>query len=30
MMSFDEGVRKGLAMLKEAVMAETPGKVFWA
>ncbi len=30
MMSFDEGVRKGLAMLKEAVMAEAPGKMFWA
>ena len=30
MMSFDEGVRKGLAALKEAVMAEAPGKMFWA
>ena len=30
MMSFDEGVRKGLAALQEAVMAETPGKMFWA
>ena len=29
MMSFDEGVRKGLAALKEAVMAEAPGKMFW-
>jgi sugar phosphate isomerase/epimerase len=29
MMSFDEGIRKGLAALKEAVMVETPGKMFW-
>jgi len=30
MMSFDEGVRKGLAMLQEVVMVEAPGKMFWA
>jgi sugar phosphate isomerase/epimerase len=29
MMSFDEGVRKGLAALREAVMAEAPGEMFW-
>ncbi len=30
MMSFDEGVRKGLAALKEAVTIEAPGEMFWA
>lgn len=28
-MSFDEGARKGLAMLQEVVMVEAPGKMFW-
>jgi sugar phosphate isomerase/epimerase len=30
MMSFDEGVRKGLAALREAVTVEAPGEMFWA
>jgi sugar phosphate isomerase/epimerase len=30
MMSFDEGVRKGLAALKEAATVEAPGEMFWA
>jgi sugar phosphate isomerase/epimerase len=30
MMSFDEGIAKGLAALKEAVTLETPGEMFWA
>jgi sugar phosphate isomerase/epimerase len=30
MMSFDEGVRKGLSALKEAVTIEAPGEMFWA
>jgi sugar phosphate isomerase/epimerase len=30
MMSFDEGIAKGLAVLKEAVMFESPGQMFWA
>lgn len=30
MMSIDEGLAKGVAMLKEAGMFETPGKMFWA
>lgn len=30
LMSGDEGIRKGLAALNEAVMAEPPGKMFWA
>jgi sugar phosphate isomerase/epimerase len=29
MMSFDEGVRKGLAALREAVTVEAPGEMFW-
>ena len=29
-MSFDEGVSKGLASLREAVTVETPGEMFWA
>lgn len=30
LMSIDEGLAKGVAMLKEAGMAETPGEMFWA
>jgi sugar phosphate isomerase/epimerase len=30
MMSFDEGIAKGIAVLKEAVMQESPGEMFWA
>jgi sugar phosphate isomerase/epimerase len=30
MMSFEEGLRKGLAALQEAVSVETPGEMFWA
>jgi len=30
MMSFDEGVAKGLAALREAVTVEAPGAMFWA
>ena len=30
MMSFDEGVKKGLAALREAVTVESPGDMFWA
>ncbi|HEY9077736.1 MAG TPA: sugar phosphate isomerase/epimerase [Anaerolineaceae bacterium] len=30
LMSSDEGLGKGIAVLKEAVMAEMPGKMFWA
>jgi sugar phosphate isomerase/epimerase len=30
MMSFDEGIRKGLSVLKEAVTVEQPGEMFWA
>jgi sugar phosphate isomerase/epimerase len=30
LMSMDEGLRKGLATLREAVMLEDPGKMFWA
>jgi sugar phosphate isomerase/epimerase len=30
MMSFDEGVSKGLAALREAVTTEAPGEMFWA
>jgi sugar phosphate isomerase/epimerase len=30
MMSFDEGISKGIAVLKEAVMQESPGEMFWA
>jgi sugar phosphate isomerase/epimerase len=30
MMSFDEGVAKGLAVLKDAVTTEAPGEMFWA
>jgi hypothetical protein len=30
MMSFDEGVAKGLAVLKDAVTMEAPGEMFWA
>jgi sugar phosphate isomerase/epimerase len=30
LMSLDEGLRKGLAALREAVMVEAPGPMFWA
>jgi sugar phosphate isomerase/epimerase len=30
LMSIDEGLAKGVAMLKEAGMVETPGEMFWA
>ncbi len=30
MMSFDEGVQKGLAALREVVTVESPGEMFWA
>jgi sugar phosphate isomerase/epimerase len=30
MMSFDEGVKKGLAALREVVTVEAPGEMFWA
>jgi sugar phosphate isomerase/epimerase len=30
MMSFDEGVAKGLAALREVVTVEQPGEMFWA
>ena len=30
LMSFDEGLSKGLAVLKDAVTVETPGEIFWA
>ncbi len=30
MMSFDEGVKKGLAALNEVVTVESPGDMFWA
>ena len=30
LMSFDEGLAKGLAALKEAVTVESPGEMFWA
>jgi sugar phosphate isomerase/epimerase len=30
MMSFDEGVRKGLAALNDVVTVESPGEMFWA
>jgi sugar phosphate isomerase/epimerase len=30
MMSFDEGVKKGLAALQEVVTVESPGEMFWA
>jgi len=30
MMSFDEGVSKGLAALREVVTVEAPGEMFWA
>ena len=30
LMSNDEGLAKAVAMLKEAVMSESPGKMFWA
>lgn len=30
LMSIDEGLAKGVAMLKEAGMFETPGEMFWA
>jgi sugar phosphate isomerase/epimerase len=30
MMSFDEGIAKGIGVLKEAVMQESPGEMFWA
>jgi len=30
LMSFDEGIAKGISVLKEAVMFEKPGEMFWA
>ena len=30
LMSIDEGLAKGVALLKEVIMFETPGKMFWA
>ena len=30
LMSFEEGISKSLAVLKEAVMLESPGEMFWA
>jgi len=30
MMSFDEGVQKGLAALREVVTVENPGEMVWA
>jgi sugar phosphate isomerase/epimerase len=30
LMSFDEGLQKGLAALQEAVCVESPGEMFWA
>lgn len=30
LMSIDEGLGKGVALLQEAVMAEAPGEMFWA
>jgi sugar phosphate isomerase/epimerase len=30
MMSFNEGIAKGLVMLREAAMLESPGEMFWA
>jgi sugar phosphate isomerase/epimerase len=30
LMSFDEGLAKGLAALRDAVTVETPGEMFWA
>ncbi|NIV28883.1 MAG: sugar phosphate isomerase/epimerase, partial [Anaerolineae bacterium] len=30
LMSFDEGLAKGVALLQEACMAEPPGEMFWA
>lgn len=30
LMSFDEGLQKGLAALKEVVCVESPGEMFWA
>jgi sugar phosphate isomerase/epimerase len=30
LMSFDEGITKSIAALKEAVMLEEPGEMFWA
>jgi sugar phosphate isomerase/epimerase len=30
LMSFDEGLKKGLAALKEVVCIESPGEIFWA
>jgi sugar phosphate isomerase/epimerase len=30
MMSFDEGVQQELAVLREVVMVENPGEMFWA
>jgi sugar phosphate isomerase/epimerase len=30
LMSFDEGLAKAVAMLKEACMFEPPGEMFWA
>ncbi len=30
LMSIDEGLAKGVALLKEAIMFETPGVMFWA
>jgi sugar phosphate isomerase/epimerase len=30
LMSFDEGLAKGVALLQEACMSEPPGEIFWA
>jgi sugar phosphate isomerase/epimerase len=30
LLSFDEGITKGISVLKEAVTFETPGEMFWA
>ena len=30
LMSFDEGLQKGLAALREVVCVESPGEMFWA
>jgi sugar phosphate isomerase/epimerase len=30
LMSFDEGIAKGISVLKEAIAAEPAGEMFWA
>jgi sugar phosphate isomerase/epimerase len=30
MMSFEEGIAKGMAALRECVTIESPGQMFWA